>query len=269
MADNGAHYTEAKPVRGDNAVGFRTLLIKEVRRFWSVLGQTVTAPVITALLYLLVFAQAMQGRVSVYPGVNYTEFLIPGLVMMTVIQNAFANTSSSLAQSKIMGNLVFLLMAPLGPLEWFAAYVCAALIRAAIVAAVMLAVTLPFVPLPVHAPFALLAIFLLSAGSLAVFGIIAGIVSTKFDHIAAFTNFFITPLSFLSGVFYSVHSLPRFWFDASHLNPFFYMIDGFRYGFFGQADVPIATSLIWCTAFFVVMSAVCLWMLVTGYKLRN
>ena len=252
-----------------NLTGFQTLLKKEVKRFWNVLGQTVTAPVITALLYLLVFAQALKDRASAYEGVSYTEFLLPGLVMMAVIQNAFANTSSSLAQSKIMGNLVFLLMAPLGPLEWFAAYVFAAVVRALLVALAMLVVSLPFVPLPLAAPGTLIVMFVLSAASLSVLGIIAGIVSQKFDHLAAFGNFFITPLSFLSGVFYSVHSLPPFWYHASHLNPFFYMIDGFRYGFFGAADVPIAQSLLWCTAFFVTCSAVCLWMLVTGYKLRN
>ena len=250
-------------------IGFTTLLKKEVMRFWSVLGQTVTAPVITALLYLLVFAQAMKGRAPVYPGVGYTEFLVPGLVMMTVIQNAFANTSSSLTQSKIMGNLVFLQMAPLGPLEWFGAYITAALCRCALVATAMLLVTMPFVQLPIHAPLALLVMFLLSAGSLAVFGMIAGIIAEKFDHIAAFTNFFITPLSFLSGVFYSVHALPPMWFKASHLNPFFYMIDGFRYGFFGHADVPILHSMLWSFGFFVLASAVCLWMLVTGYKLKR
>lgn len=251
------------------ATGFRTLLTKEIKRFWNVLGQTVTAPVITALLYLLVFAQAMSGRAPVYPGVGYTEFLLPGLVMMTVIQNAFANSSSSLAQSKIMGNLVFLMMAPLGPWEWFGAYVCAALVRAALVATAMLVVTIPFVHLPIREPLALLAIFLLAAGGLAALGIIAGIVSSKFDHIAAFTNFIITPLSFLSGVFYSVHALPPFWFTASHFNPFFYLIDGFRYGFFGHSDVPIWLSLAWALGFFALMSAIALWMLFTGYKLRR
>lgn len=252
-----------------NAVGFRTLLKKEIKRFWNVLAQTVTAPVVTALLYLLVFAQAMQGRAPVYAGIGYTEFLIPGLVMMTVIQNAFANTSSSLIQSKVMGNLVFLMMAPLGALEWFAAYICAALVRALLVAVAMLAVTLPFVPLPVAHPGVLLLSFVLAGASLAVIGLIAGIVAQKFDHIAAFTNFFITPLSFLSGVFYSVHALPPFWYQASHWNPFFYMIDAFRYGFFGVADVPAWQSLAWCGGFFALSSAVCLWMLVTGYKLRR
>jgi ABC-2 type transport system permease protein len=256
-------------VSTDNRLGFRTLLQKEIKRFVSVLGQTVTAPIVTALLYLLVFAQAMKGRAPVYPGVGYTEFLLPGLVMMTVIQNSFANSSSSLVQSKMMGNLVFLLMAPLGAFEWFAAYVLAALTRGFICAVAMLAVTRPFVALPLHSPLVLLAMFALASASLAVLGIIAGIVSTKFDHIAAFTNFLITPLSFLSGVFYSVHALGPFWFTASHFNPFFYFIDGFRYGFFGTADAAIGESLLWALGFFVLVSTICLWMLVTGYKLRK
>lgn len=253
-----------------NQLGFYTLLKKEVMRFWSVLAQTVTAPVLTALLYLLVFAQALQGRVVTgYDGISYTQFLLPGLVMMTVLQNAFANTSSSLAQSKVNGNIVFLLMAPIGPVEMFLAYVGAALVRALLVALAMLAVAGPLVGLPIAKPFALLAMFLLAGSALAVLGMIAGIVSTKFDHLAAFSNFIITPLSFLSGVFYSVHSLPPIWFTASHLNPFFYMIDGFRYGFFGHADVSIWLSLGWTAGFFVLMAVICLWMLFTGYKLRK
>ena len=250
--------------------GFSTLLKKEVMRFWAVLGQTVSAPVITALLYLLVFAQALQGRmVAGYEGVSYTQFLVPGLVMMTVIQNAFANSASSLIQSKVMGNIVFTLMAPLGPWDWFGAYVIAALVRAALVAAAMLTVAFIFVPLPVQAPWALLATFLLAGGSLASLGIVSGLIAQKFDHIAAFTNFIITPLSFLSGVFYSVHSLPPLWFTVSHLNPFFYMIDGFRYGFFGHADVAIGVSLAWMGGFFVLVSALAFWMLATGYKMRR
>jgi ABC-2 type transport system permease protein len=250
-------------------IGFVTLLKKEVMRFTSVLAQTVTAPVITALLYLLVFAQAMGGRASAYEGVSYTQFLLPGLIMMTVIQNAFANTSSSLIQSKMMGNLVFLLMSPLGPIQWFGAYVLAALIRVTLVAATMLLVTLPFVQLPIESPAVLIAHFLLAGGSLAVLGLIAAIVAQKFDHIATFTNFFITPLSFLSGVFYSVHSLPPLWYTVSHLNPFFYMIDGFRYGFFGHADVSPAVSLAWSGTFFVLASAICMTMLSRGYRLRH
>ena len=252
-----------------NQIGFLTLLKKEVMRFWSVLAQTVTAPVITAVLYLLVFSQAMQGRASAYEGISYNQFLLPGLVMMTVIQNAFANTSSSMIQSKVMGNLVFLLMSPLGPLEWFCAYVLAALFRVTLVATAMLAVTTPFVHLPVEAPLVLIAHFLFAGGSLAVLGLIAGIVAQKFDNIATFTNFFITPASFLSGVFYSVHSLPPLWYTVSHLNPFFYMIDGFRYGFFGHGDVSPYVSLAWTGGFFVVASAVCLFILRRGYRLRH
>lgn len=251
-----------------NVTGFRTLLKKEVKRFWNVLAQTVTAPAITALLYLLVFAQALAGRDSAYPGVSYTQFLLPGLVMMSVIQNAFANTSSSLIQSKINGNLVFIMMAPLGAAEWFAAYVGAAVIRAALVSGAMLAVSLPFVPLPLAAPGVLLLMFLLAAASLAVLGVLAGIYSQKFDHLAAFTNFFIMPLSFLSGVFYSIQSLQPFWRAVSHLNPFFYMIDGFRYGFFGASDTAPWLSLLWVSGFLALVSAACLWMLKTGYKLR-
>jgi ABC-2 type transport system permease protein len=248
-------------------IGFQTLLKKEILRFWSVLGQTVTAPVITALLYLMVFAQALKGRVSAYEGIDYTQFLLPGLVMMTVLQNAFANSSSSLIQSKVMGNIVFMMMAPLSALDIFAAYLLASIVRAALVASAMLLAALCFVSLPLEHPVYLLLIFLLAAGSLSALGLVAGIVAQKFDHIAAFTNFFITPMSFLAGVFYSVKSLPSFWYHASHLNPFFYFVDGFRYGFFGQSDVPIGISLAWGVGFFLLASSVAYGMLARGYKL--
>lgn len=248
--------------------GFQTLLVKEIRRFMSVLGQTVTAPVVTAMLYLVVFSHALAGRPSAYPGISYTQFLVPGLMMMSVLQNGFANTSSSLTQSKIMGNLVFVLMAPLSPLDFFGAYVLAALLRAALVAAVLYAVTWPFVHLPVERPLVLFAMFVFAGGSLAVLGIIAGIMATKFDHLAAFQNFLIMPLSFLSGVFYSIHSLPPFWAWLSRFNPFFYLIDGFRYGFFGVGDAPVWQSLAWGAGTFSAVSVVCLWILARGYKLR-
>ena len=252
-----------------NWLGLFTLCRREVLRFANVWTQTLLAPLVTAGLFLLIFTIAIGPRRGDVMGVPFTSFIAPGILMMTVIQNAFANTSSSLIQSKVMGNIVFTLMAPLGPLDWFGAYVIAALVRSVLVALAMLAVTWFFVPLPVREPGALLAVFTLSAATLAALGLIAGILAQKFDHIAAFTNFFITPLSFLSGVFYSVHSLPPFWFTASHFNPFFYMIDGFRYGFFGQADVPIFQSLLWIAGAFVAVSAVALWMLVTGYKMRR
>ncbi|TAM10173.1 MAG: metal-dependent hydrolase [Nevskiaceae bacterium] len=248
--------------------GFRTLLAKEIRRFVSVIGQTVTAPVVTALLYLVVFAQALRGQPSSYPDVSYTQFLVPGLIMMSVLQNAFANTSSSLTQSKFMGNLVFVLMAPLSTLEIFGAYVLAALLRAALVVVVLIAATWPFVHLVIERPLALIAMFLLAGGTLAALGMIGGIVATKFDHLAAFQNFVVMPLSFLSGVFYSIHSLPPFWEQVSRFNPFFYLIDGFRYGFFGVGDAPILHSLLWGLGCFLLVSTVCITMLKTGYKLR-
>lgn len=250
--------------------GFFTLLKKEVMRFWAVLGQTVTAPVVTALLYLLVFAQALQGKsMPGYGDISYTQFLVPGLVMMTIIQNAFANTSSSLIQSKVMGNIVFTQMAPLSPLDWFSAYLIAALIRAALVGTAMLVTAQFFIDLPL-ANFAILfLVFLLSGASMAALGLIAGLWAQKFDHIAAFTNFIITPLSFLSGVFYSVHNLPPVWQLVTHCNPFFYMIDGFRFGFFGHADVPITQSLAWLFGFFVVTAGAAYTLLASGYRMRR
>ncbi|HEX7381159.1 MAG TPA: ABC transporter permease [Nevskiaceae bacterium] len=248
--------------------GFRTLLVKEIRRFVTVIGQTVTAPVVTALLYLAVFAQALEGKASAYPGVTYTQFLVPGLIMMSILQNAFANTSSSLTQSKLMGNLVFILMAPLSSIEVFLAYVLAALLRAGLVTVVLILVTWSVVHLELRQPLVLLAMFLLAGGSLAALGLIAGIVSTKFDHLAAFQNFVIMPLSFLSGVFYSIHSLPPFWEHVSRFNPFFYLIDGFRYGFFGVGDAPIGESLLWGLGCFLVVASICVLMLKSGYRLR-
>ena len=256
------------PIVDVNAAGLKAFTLKEVKRFWSVLGQTVTAPVMTALLYLLVFGQVMQGRVEVYPGVGYAQFLVPGLIMMSVIQNAFANSSSSLTQAKIMGNLVFVLMAPLAAWELFVGYVGASLLRSGLVAIVLYCATWPFVHLPIHSLATLLGMFLLAGGSLAVVGVIAGIVASKFDHLASFQNFLILPASFLSGVFYSVHSLPEFWARVSHFNPFFYMIDGFRHGFLGIGDAPVWLCFAWTGGFFAVLSATCLWMLMTGYKLR-
>lgn len=257
------------PNRRFNPRGTWTLFIKEVRRFMSVIGQTVLAPVITAVLYLVVFQHVLEDRVQVYPGVGYTAFLIPGLVMMSIIQNAFANTSSSLTQSKIMGNLVFLLFAPLSAVEIYAAFVAAAIVRAACVAAALYAVGWVFVPLPLAHPVAVVAIVVLAGGCMASFGLMAGIVAQKFDHLAAFQNFFIMPFSFLSGVFYSIHTLPEFWAAASRFNPFFYMIDGLRYGFFGVSDAPIWQALAVVSVFFALLSAIALWMLRTGYKIRS
>mgnify|MGYP000504153017 CR=1 FL=1 len=251
-----------------SAVGFTTLLRKEVRRFLKVAGQTVTSPVITSVLYLVVFGQVLKGRVEVYPGVDYIAFLIPGLIMMSVIQNSFANTSSSITQSKIMGSIVFLLLTPLSALEIFGAFVLAAVLRGVLVALCLYGLGWLFVPLPIAEPVQLLVMLFLSSASLAALGMIAGILADKFEHLAAFQNYFIMPFSFLSGVFYSIDSLPSFWAAASHFNPFFYMIDGFRRGFFGVADVPGGLSVAVVGAFLLTISATAVLLLRSGYKLR-
>ena len=248
--------------------GFRTLLYKEVLRFWKVASQTVAAPVLTALLYLLIFSHVLEGHVKIH-GVAYTAFLIPGLVMMSVLQNAFANSSSSLIQSKITGNLVFVLLPPISHVEFFGAYVIAAVVRGLAVGLGVLVVTLLFAVPPIQAPLWALAFALLGSGLMGAVGLFAGIWAEKFDHIAAFQNFFILPATFLSGVFYSIHSLPPFWQAASRFNPFFYMIDGFRYGFFGVSDVSPWLSLAVVGGSFVALSLAIIELLKRGYKLRH
>jgi ABC-2 type transport system permease protein len=247
---------------------FRTLLYKELLRFWKVGVQTVAAPVLTAALYLVVFAYALEDRVLIYERIPYTDFLVPGLVMMSVLQNAFANSSSSLVQSKITGNIVFILLPPISYSEFFGAYVLASVVRGLVVGLGVLLVTVWFVNLELQAPVWALAFALLGAGLLGALGLLAGIVSEKIDQMAAFQNFVIMPLTFLSGVFYSIHSLPEFWLRVSHANPFFYMIDGFRYGFFGISDVPPGVSFAVVSASFVAVSLVCLALLKSGYRLR-
>jgi len=249
--------------------GARTLFYKEVLRFWKVSFQTVAAPVLTAVLYLLIFGHVLEDHVKVYGQVGYTAFLIPGLVMMSVLQNAFANTSSSLIQSKITGNLVFLLLTPLSHWAWFLAYVGAAIVRGLVVGLGVLVVTVWFGPPGLAQPLWVLAFALLGAGLMGALGLIAGLWAEKFDQLAAFQNFLIMPMTFLAGVFYSVSTLPPFWQAVSHLNPFFYMIDGFRHGFFGVSDVSPWTSLAVVGLAFVAVSVLTLRLLKSGYKIRN
>jgi ABC-2 type transport system permease protein len=250
--------------------GWLALLYKELLRFWKVSFQTILAPVLTALLYLLIFSHVLESRVSVFDGrVPYTSFLIPGLVMMSVLQNAFANSSSSLIQSKITGNLIFVLVTPLSPLDLFAAYVVGAMIRGMAVGLGVFLVTGWFAPLSLQHPLWALAFAVLGSAILGILGLLAGIWADKFDQLAAFQNFLIMPLTFLSGVFYSIHSLPPFWQTLSHFNPFFYMIDGFRYGFFGLSDIAPTTSLSVVAVFCLALTAVVLALLKRGYKLRH
>lgn len=249
--------------------GFLTLLHKEVLRFWKVLLQTVGAPILTALLYLLIFSHVLEEHVQVYPGVRYTAFLMPGLIMMSVLQNAFANGSSSLIQSKISGNIVFFLLPPLSHLEFFMAYLLAAMLRGLIVGLGVGLVGLFFTDLPLAHPVWVLVFALISSAIFACVGIIAGIWAEKFDQLAGVQNFVIVPLTFLSGVFYSIHSLPAFWQTVSHYNPVFYMIDGFRYGFHGVSDVSPWRSLAVILPILLLMAAFTWHILRTGYKLRH
>jgi ABC-2 type transport system permease protein len=249
--------------------GFLTLLHKELLRFWKVSFQTIAAPILTAMLYLLIFSHVLEGRLEAYPGVSYTAFLIPGLAMMSLLQNAFANSSSSLIQSKITGNIIFVLLTPLTPLEMFLAYVLAAIVRGLAVCAGVLLFTYALASVPLAHPLWILAFALLGGGILGALGVVAGIWADKFDQLAAFQNFLIVPLTFLAGVFYSVHSLPPFWQGASHLNPFFYMVDGFRYGFFGVSDVPPGRSLAIVVGCFALLAGLTLHLLSRGYKLRH
>ena len=249
--------------------GWRALFYKEILRFWKVSFQTIAAPVLSAVLYLLIFGHVLEDRVQVYDQLKYTSFLLPGLIMMSLLQNAFANSSSSMVQSKIMGNLVFILLSPLGHWSWFSAYVLSAMVRGLAVGSGVLLVTLYFVPLSFVYPLWIVVFALLGAAMLGTLGLIAGLWAEKFDQMAAFQNFVIMPMTFLSGVFYSIHSLPDFWETASHFNPFFYMIDGFRYGFFGQSDVSPWLSLLLVGSAWFAVSAIALHLLKIGFKIRG
>ncbi|MFO6419988.1 ABC transporter permease [Hylemonella sp. W303a] len=249
--------------------GWQTLFYKEVLRFWKVSFQTIAAPVLTALLYLLIFGHVLEDHVKVYGQISYTAFLIPGLVMMSVLQNAFANSSSSLIQSKITGNLIFLLLTPLSHWAWFVAYVGSSILRGLVVGAVLLLVTVWFADLTLVAPLWVLVFAVLGAALLGAMGLIAGLWAEKFDQLAAFQNFLIMPMTFLSGVFYSLHTLPAFWQGLSHFNPFFYMIDGFRYGFFGVSDVSPWLSLGVVVVALLGVGGLAVHLLRIGYKIRH
>ena len=253
----------------DQFIGTWTLLKKELLRFWRVAFQTVAAPVITGILYLLIFSQVLGDRLEVYEGINYLVFLIPGLIMMSLLQNSFSNSSSSLIQAKIMGNIVFLLLTPLSYLQLFFAFLIAAIVRGMFVGICIYVIAMFYVDLPVEYPWFVFIFAFCGGGLMAAFGMIAGIWATRFDQMAAFGNFVIMPLSMLSGVFYSIHSLPPMWQKISHFNPFFYMIDGFRYGFFGQSDTSPYLSLTIVLSFFIILSFITIRMLKSGYKLRN
>ena len=250
-------------------IGFYTLFKKEILRFWKVGFQTLAAPMITALLYQLIFSHAVGKSVEALPDVAYNAFLIPGLAMMSMTQNAFANSSSSLIQSRITGNLVFILLPPISIWAFFLAYVGAAIARGLFVGVGVLAVCAFFgLTWPVSVTWTIL-FAIMGCAIMGTLGLLAGIVAEKFDQMAMFQNFLIMPLTFLSGVFYSINSLPEFWRTVSHFNPVFYMIDGFRYGFFGHSDVSPWLSLSVVTICWLATSIGILMLLKSGYKLRH
>lgn len=252
-----------------NWYGLYTLFAKEVWRFLKVTVQTLFAPIVTSLLYLMIFRHLLEEHLEVYPGISYTLFLIPGLVMMTVIQNAFANTSSSIIQSKMTGNIAFILLAPLSGLELYLAFVGAAVTRGFIVGLGVYLSTLFFeFFIPQH--IMLLILFTLLGGViLGALGLIGGLWADKYEHLAAFQNFIIVPLSFLSGVFYSLHSLPDGWRMLSQFNPFFYLIDGFRYAILGVSDISPLLSLAIMSFCTVAISWLAVVLLERGYKVRS
>jgi ABC-2 type transport system permease protein len=249
--------------------GWQTLLYKEILRFWKVAFQTIAGPVLTAMLYLLIFGHALEDHVKVYDQVSYTAFLVPGLAMMSLLQNAFANSSSSLIMSKVMGNLVFILLTPLSYWHWFVAYVGAAVVRGLVVGFGVYLVAAFFTPISFAQPVFIFLFAVMGAAMMGTLGLIAGLWAEKFDQLAAFQNFVIMPMTFLSGVFYSIHSLPPFWQIVSHCNPFFYMIDGLRYGFFGVSDVSPWLSLTVVGGTMLLVFTIALYLLRIGYKVRS
>ncbi len=249
--------------------GWQTLLYKEILRFWKVAFQTIAGPVLTAMLYLLIFGHALEDHVKVYDQVSYTAFLVPGLAMMSLLQNAFANSSSSLIMSKVMGNLVFILLTPLSFWHWFVAYVGAAVVRGLVVGAGVFVIAAFFTHISFAQPVFIFLFAVMGAAMMGTLGLIAGLWAEKFDQLAAFQNFVVMPMTFLSGVFYSIHSLPPFWQIVSHCNPFFYMIDGLRYGFFGVSDVSPWLSLSVVGGSMLLVFAIALNLLRTGYKIRS
>jgi ABC-2 type transport system permease protein len=246
-----------------------TLFRKEVLRFKAVAVQTLLAPVITAQLYVVVFAQILSRGAPMQPGVDNLAFLVPGLAMMSLLQNAFSNSSSSLMQSKLNGNLVFVLLSPLSPWEIFAGFTAAAAVRGLVIGAGIVLGAAPFVHLSARDPALVVAFAVLGGALFGALGLIAALWATRFEELAGFQSFVVVPLSFLSGVFYRVDALPEPWRRISLMNPCFYLVDGFRHGFFGGSGVPPGRSLALALAALLVTSTVAVALLARGYKIRT
>ncbi len=269
MNETNQNSLNPREIKGINIVGLQTLIGKEVGRFINVYTQTVVAPVVTTLLFYAVFALAFGGVTRTIGDIPYLTFLAPGLIMMTMVQNSFANTSSSMVIAKVQGNIVDILMPPLSAAELYWGYIIGGIARGMMVGGVVGIVVALTVGITLHSILFILAFAVLGTMMLSSIGLAAGIWSQKFDHIAAVTNFLVTPLTFLSGTFYSINQLPEFWANLAHFNPFFYMIDGFRYGFIGQSDGDVVIGLIFLTIINIVLALTTWWMIKSGYKIKS
>lgn len=248
---------------------FLTLFDKEILRFRKIALHAILAPILTSVLYLLVFGEVLKGKMSVLGGVDYIAFLIPGLVMMTLLQNSFSNSASSILQSKIIGSFVFIELPPFSGWQLAAAFIASSVVRGLIVGTGVFVVTCLWSVPPLEHILWILTFALLGSALMASLGVICGLWAEKYDQMGAFQGFVIMPLTFLSGVFYSVEQLPAFWAKASLLNPFFYMIDGFRFGFFGRSDFDPVVSLLVTGLFCATATAIATLLFVKGYKLKH
>ncbi len=260
--------SRTRRISGINWIGVATLLRKEVARFTKVPTQTVFAPMVTTLLFLAVFSLALGGAVRMVGDTPFLTFLAPGLIIMAVAQNAFANSSSSLITGKMQGNIVDVLMPPLGPGELTFAFACGGVVRGLTVGVVVAAAMLLLMPLSLYDPLAVIYFAVTGSLMLALLGILGGLWAEKFDQMSAVTNFVITPLAFLSGTFYSVERLPGVWYEISQFNPFFYMIDGFRYGMIGRSDGSLAVGVAVMAGVVAVLWGVSYGLIARGYKLK-
>ena len=254
---------------GVNWVGLNTLYQREVRRFWKVGTQTLAAPVVTALLYMLVFVVAVKGAAPPIAGVDFATFVAPGLIMMQILNNAFSNSSSSMLQAKMNGLIGDFLTPPLSPLEQVLGFTLGAATRGVAVGAVTALAVLPFAHVSIAHWWAVIYFGVGASLIMGMVGLMAAIWSVKFDHIAAVGNFIIMPMTFLSGTFYTVSRLPEPFRTATHYNPFFYLIAGFRYGFIDHVDGSLLVGVAMTAVLTVLLGAGCLWMFVTGYKMKT
>lgn len=262
------HYG-VKKIEGLNVIGLYTLICREVGRFINVYTQTIMAPVVTTLMFYTVFALAFGGANREIEGISFMAFIAPGLIMMSMVQNSFANTSSSMVISKVQGNIIDVLMPPLSPLEIYIGYIIGAVLRGLIVGFCATIVLSIFAPIHIYSLGLVIVFGFLGTMFLGSLGLAAGIWSEKFDHIAAVTNFIVTPMTFLSGTFYSINMFPPFWQKLAHINPFFFMIDGFRFGFTGHADSNIEVGLLVLVVMNIGLAYLSYVMLKTGYKIKS